>query len=131
LPTGGRVAAASGVAEKCNNADGRVDVAGSVVKERISTDCRVDAAGGVVKERVITKERVVVGEVAALLTDRLRFRRKPKAAEHECDEKWQNCCVFGLSHWIHSSFFRFPRYIDSVIRGSGRGEEPSGEMSSA
>jgi hypothetical protein len=35
-------------------------------------------------------------------------------------------CVFGLSQRIHGSSFLFPRYVDSVIRGSGRGEEPSG-----
>ena len=41
----------------------------------------------IVKERVITKERVVVGEVAALLTDRMRLRQKRKAGEHERNEK--------------------------------------------
>jgi hypothetical protein len=35
-----------------------------------------------------------------------------------------------LCFWIESVdswfFLSFPRYVDSVIRGSGRGEEPSG-----
>jgi len=31
-----------------------------------------------------------------------------------------------LNQWIHGSSFLFPRYVDSVIRGFGRGEEPSG-----
>jgi hypothetical protein len=29
---------------------------------------------------------------------------------------------------MHGSSFLFPRCVDSVVCGSGRGEEPSGEM---
>src|SRR5437899_12689912 len=65
--------------------------------------------------------------VAALLARGSRQRRKRKTGEHEWDENWQNCCVFELSQRIHGSSFLFPRYVDSAIRGSGRGEEPSGE----
>ena len=60
-----------------------------------------------------------------------KLRRERKASERQCDENWRNCFVFGLSQWIHGSSFLFPRYVDSAVRGSGRGEEPSAEMSSA
>jgi hypothetical protein len=110
---------------------GRVEEAGRIAKERFKTDRRVGAAGCVRTERLITQERVEVADVAAFLTNRLRCRRQRKPGERQCDENWQNCCVFGLSQRIHGSSFLVPRYVDSAIRGSGRGEEPSGEMSSA
>ena len=34
--------------------------------------------------------------------------------------------VFELNRWIHGSSFLFLCYVDSVVCGSGRGEEPSG-----
>jgi hypothetical protein len=45
---------------------------------------------------------------------------------NQCDENWQSCCVLGLSQRMHGPSFLFPRYVDSAIRGSGRGEEPRG-----
>jgi hypothetical protein len=49
-------------------------------QRRLETLGRIFQAGGVAQERVITKERVVVGGVAPLLTNRFRSRRKRKAA---------------------------------------------------
>ena len=50
------------------------------------TDCGVEDSGCVVNERIITQESVVVSEVAALLTNRSRLRRKREASEDEGDE---------------------------------------------
>ena len=49
-----------------------------------------------------------------------------RADQFKNDQTSQNCCVFGLSHRLHGSSFRFPGYVDSAIAESGRGKEPIG-----
>src|SRR5439155_11950123 len=60
---------------------------------------------------------------ASLLTNRSRFRRKRKVDEPECDEKWQNCCLF----WIHCSSFLFPRYVYSAVAGPEEAKNLAGK----
>src|SRR6266849_2878622 len=142
------VVLAGGVVYERTRAAGRVPEAGCVAKERIGTGGCVATAGGIAKERVKTDGRVIgamcgVEAEKRILTlsgveegiasvrwriNRPRRRRERKTGERQCDE---NCCVFGLSQRIHGSSFLFARYVDSAIRRSGKGEEPSGKMASA
>jgi hypothetical protein len=66
--------------------DSDVGGSGSISEERYITDGRVFVPGGVVNKRIITEKRVAVADVATVLTNRLRLRRKRKAAERQCDE---------------------------------------------
>jgi len=80
---GGRVAAAGSIAKERCKTNSRVRTAARIVKERLETNGCVADARCVVQERIITKECVVVGGVAALLTNGRRLRGKPKASEDE------------------------------------------------
>src|SRR4029077_4046496 len=80
-----RVAISGCVAYQSRTAVGRVAIAGCVVKERLKTDCRVVAADGV-QERIITQERVLKAEVAALLANGSRLRRRSATGRTRCGE---------------------------------------------
>ena len=56
-----------------------------LLKKRLSPNCRVVAAARVVYQRVITQIRIHGVGVAAVLTNRMRLRRKPKASKREGD----------------------------------------------
>ena len=133
-----------GIGPHCNVPDGGVAEAGRGVGQGPHAISRILGASGVVVERVIAHGRIVqasretkkrIFALSSVLTgiasvrrwvNRLHSWRKRKADERECDENWPNCCVFGLSQRIHGSSFLFPRYVDSVLWGLGRGAEPSG-----
>ena len=66
--------------------DGHVLLAGGVGIKREASDGRVPRAGDVENERLVTQERVVAN-VAALVTNRSRLRRKRKPCEREREEK--------------------------------------------
>src|SRR5439155_8477503 len=139
---GGVVAGALITKQRCI-AERRVIDALVAVTERSGTDSRIIAAAAHTDQRLKTDRGIVfsagngqesilaLGGVPAGITSIWRWidgsglRRKRKA--DECDENWQNCCVFGLSQRIHGSSFLFPRYVDSAIRGSRRAKNLAGK----
>jgi hypothetical protein len=126
--TGGRVAEAGCVAEERKSAVGRVAGAECIAKKRTTTSGRVIDACCVVNERIVTEKRVASADDASLLTSRSRLRRKRKARERQCDENWRNCCVFGLSQWIHNSSSLFPRSVEFWIAGPEETKNQRGKV---
>ena len=97
-----------------------------VLLKSAKTDGRVEVAGCEAKERIITLSGVVVGIASVRWRgNRLRFGESAKQPSVRA-MRTGRVVVFGLNQRIHGSSFLFPRYVDSVNCGSGRGEEPSG-----
>src|SRR5262249_34406651 len=87
--------------------------------ERVRTDGSIKDAGGVVKERVITEDCVAIGEVAALLTNRSRLRRKRKAGEREQREGG----IYTIRFYFHCFIFfhlSSPEIAGRIFRKSFR-----------
>jgi hypothetical protein len=82
--------------------------AGCVALQRIKPHRRIVSTSRETKERIVTLSGVLVWIASIPCWGHpSRLRRKRKAGEHQCDEHWQNCCVFGLSQRIHGSSFLF------------------------
>jgi hypothetical protein len=101
--------------------NGRVCGAGCVAKQRLVADGDVLEAGCVAMKRVITKERVVVGDIAALLANGCRVRGN-KASEREHRE--------SVIDNIRNSFHAFP-FIFLLGKLAERSSEKNFSVASA
>ena len=89
--TGRSIVATTGIANQCHNTDGCIEIARGIVKERLKTDCCVFRPGGDVKQSLRAFSGIEI-RIASIWRrgrqDCLRAGRKPKADEHQRDEKY-------------------------------------------